>query len=113
MFNSFPSAPYGMQNQFNNQTYPLQKQEVIRVNGKNGAAALNLPPNSSVLLLDENEPVVWLKVTDGAGYPSLTAYSITPYKEKEPIDLTSLESRITRLEAKLNESNATDSEQGK
>jgi hypothetical protein len=33
-------------------------QEVIRVNGRQGAEAYQMAPNSSVLLLDENAPVV-------------------------------------------------------
>ena len=32
------------------------KLEVIRVNGKNGAEAFQMPPNSSIILLDESAP---------------------------------------------------------
>ena len=78
------------------------KQEIIRVNGENGARAFNLPPNSGILLLDETAPIVWLKQTDGAGYPTLTPYSITPYQAEPPIDTKSLEQRVTRLEELLN-----------
>lgn len=74
------------------------KQEVIRVNGENGARAYQMAPNSSVLLLDESAPIIWLKSTDGAGYPSITQYSITPYQEQEPVDIKTLEERISRLE---------------
>lgn len=110
MYNYQPGMPYMAQNRPFENPY-LQRQEVIRVNGRNGAEALNLAPNSSVLLLDETASIVWLKVTDGAGYPSLTAYTITPYKEKESVDLNSLESRIAKLEARFNESNITSTEQ--
>ena len=41
------------------------KLEVIRVNGKNGAEAFQMPPNSSIILLDESAPLIWLKMTDG------------------------------------------------
>lgn len=78
------------------------KQEIIRVNGENGARAFNLPPNSGILLLDETAPIVWLKQTDGAGYPTLTPYSITPYQAEPPIDTKSLEQRVARLEELLN-----------
>ena len=47
------------------------KFEVIRVNGKNGAEAFQMPPNSSIILLDESAPLIWLKMTDGAGYPTI------------------------------------------
>ena len=54
------------------------KLEVIRVNGKNGAEAFQMPPNSSIILLDESAPLIWLKMTDGAGYPAITPYRIEP-----------------------------------
>ena len=39
--------------------------QVTRVNGKGGAEAFRMAPNSSVLLMDEHDPIVWLKTTDG------------------------------------------------
>ena len=79
------------------------KQEVVRVNGKNGAQAFQLPPNSSILLLDETAPIVWLKTTDGAGYPTITPYDISPHQtenlqQKIDIDIKPLEERISKLE---------------
>ena len=41
--------------------------QITRVNGRNGADAFRMAPNSSILLLDENDPIVWLKVSDGGG----------------------------------------------
>lgn len=88
--------------------------QVTRVNGENGAKAYQLPPNSSILLLDESAPVVWLKTTDGAGYPTITPYDIKPVEQKKETDVYSaLEERITRLEAKLNESNIANVERVK
>ena len=75
--------------------------EITRVNGKNGAEAFLMAPNSSALLMDENDPIVWLKTTDGAGYPTLTPYSISPYKPEPVIDVNSLEERVKRLEEML------------
>lgn len=54
------------------------KMEVVRVHGEEGAKAFSMGPNSSVLLLDETQPVVWLKTTDGASYPTVTGYAIAP-----------------------------------
>lgn len=78
--------------------------EVIRVNGENGAKAYQMAPNSSVLLLDETAPIVWLKTTDGAGYPTITGYNISPIETKENVGVTSseyskLDERIKRLES--------------
>lgn len=87
--------PYTNQ-QFNNQT-PMRS-EIVRVNGENGARAYQLAPNSSALLLDESAPMVWLAQSDGAGYKTVTPYSIAPYQQEPPIDVKSLEDRIKRLE---------------
>ena len=88
---------------------PAQRYEVIKVNGEGGANAFQMAPNSSVLLLDESAPIVWLKTTDGAGYPTLTPYSITPFVKQEPEDLyKGLSERVAKLEEIINEShNAT------
>lgn len=89
------------------------RQEIIRVNGRNGANAYQMAPNSSILLLDETAPVIWLKTTDGASYPTITGYKITPM-ETAPIvnaqeEYKSLEERIRKLEEIVNEqSNFTD-----
>lgn len=85
-----------------------QKQEVVRVNGKNGAEAYQMPSNSSILLLDETAPIIWLKMTDGAGYPTLTPYKIEPYiEEKTNINnvLKTLEKRILKLEEAVSNNN--------
>lgn len=79
-----------------------QQGQVVRVNGRNGADAYRLAPNSSALLLDENDPLVWLKTTDGAGYPTVTPYVISPYQPAPAVDVNGLESRVKRLEDILN-----------
>ena len=97
------------------------KQEVVRVNGKNGAEAFQLPPNSSILLLDETAPIVWLKITDGAGYPTITPYDINPHQtetvQQKEIDIKPLEQRISKLQeivkdvqSQFNESNVGSSQ---
>ncbi len=77
-----------------------QRMEIPRVNGRNGAEAFRMAPNSSVLLLDETAPLVWHKATDSAGYASLTPYTIALYKPVSPVD--DLEARVKRLEDALN-----------
>lgn len=93
----------------------LPKMEVIRVNGKNGADSFQMGANSSVLLLDTTNPLVWFVQTDGAGYKTCTPYKIEPYVEAVVADNNSLEARVKRIEDMLNgksdfrsnESNAT------
>ena len=77
----------------------------MRVNGKNGADTYQLPPNSSILLLDESAPIIWLKTTDGAGYATVAAYDIVPHQEEIPVDTKSLEIRISKLEEIINDLN--------
>ena len=85
--------------------------KVIEVTGRAGAEAFQLGPDSSVLLLDNTAPIVWLVKTDGAGYKTLAAYDIKPHAEEKPADhFKELEERIAKLEetvnAKSNTSNA-------
>lgn len=84
---------------------PLQKHEIIHVNGRNGADMFQMAPNSEALLLDDTASMVWFAQTDGAGYKTLVPFDIVPHKEAPQIDLSSLESRIAKLEERLNESN--------
>lgn len=102
-------APDYQQNQFFRQ--PLQRQEIIHVNGRGGAEAFQMAPNSNVLLLDDTGPIVWLKTTDGAGFPSLTPYTITPYQPEPQLNGAEILDRLKRLEEKIyGQPNAANSE---
>lgn len=107
MFNQFGQQPgaYGYTGQ-SVMSWPLmqtqQRVEIVRVNGEGGARAYQMPPSSNALLLDEANPLVWLVQTDGAGYKTVTPYTITPYQTAPAPDLGSLEQRITRLEGMIN-----------
>ena len=60
---------------------PIQPQEqaqnLIRVNGIDGAKAYQMPANSTVALFDSNEDVMYVKSTDGAGFPSIRTFEFT------------------------------------
>lgn len=106
MFNQFqqyPQMPQYSQYPQMRQYPTTPRQEVIRVNGKGGADAYQLMPNSSALLLDETAPIVWLVTTDGAGFKTSQPYEIKPYTPQAPADTNSLEARIKRLEDIVNE----------
>lgn len=101
--------PYNNQNQLSQLLLQqaIQPQtaqmKVVEVTGRAGAETYQLGPDSSILLLDNTAPIVWLVKTDGAGYKSLSAYDITPHEEKAPVDqYKSLEERITKLEETIN-----------
>lgn len=79
----------------------LPPQTVTQVNGKASVDALKMSPNSSVLLMDTTDPIVWLCTSDGIGNVTSVAYDITPHKEEPPVDVNSLESRIETIENTL------------
>ncbi len=90
-----------------NNNQPSQaKQDIVQVNGENGARAYQIGANSSALLLDTQAPIVWLVQTDGAGYKTVTAYDIAPHKQAEQIDISKLDERLKKVEELLNESNS-------
>lgn len=100
--NSFPqnmynNYPYAVQQNFQQQQLPHY--EVIKVNGKPGVDAFQMGPNSSVLLLDETQNIVWFVQTDGAGYKTPTPFTISPYVEKPQIDVNALNDEVNSLKA--------------
>lgn len=112
-------TPYSYPNPFQTYQQPIQQnipqtQQIIKVNGRNGANAYQMPPNSSVLLLDESSPIIWLAQTDGAGYKTVTAYDIQLHQDLPPVDTHDLEKRISKIEEMLkNEPNTSSVKQWK
>lgn len=98
-----PQNPY-FQQPFNamgqSQSYPQspKRTEIIHVNGQNGAQAFQMFPNSQALLLDDTAPLIWLAQTDGAGYKTVTPYTIAPYQPEPEIDLKNIEERLKKIE---------------
>lgn len=82
---------------------PFIKQEIIHVNGENGARALQMLPNSQALLLDDTAPLVWLAQTDGAGYKTITPYEIKPYTPKAPVDIEAIAERLEKIERMMDD----------
>ena len=95
MYNPYgmPIAPYN--------PVSAPRHEIIRVSGKGGAEAFQMAPNSSVLLLDETAPVVWLCTSDSLGNVTPAAYDITPHKEAPQPD--SIEARLAAVEANVSQ----------
>ena len=112
MYGSTYLNPFGFGQQIQQPIQPVQSiqpVQVVRVNGENGARAYQIGPNSSSLLLDESGTMVWLCVTDGAGYKTVTPYDITPHQSAPAPDYTTLEQRITKLEELINGNTADSS----
>lgn len=114
MYNNYPYQP---QDPYQQRLDSMQRQmlprlDIIHVNGENGARAFRMAPNSNAILLDDTAPVVWLVQSDGAGYHTATPYTIAPMEQVQPEDaIKSLENRLSRLEAMINESHAQQTDQ--
>lgn len=113
---TYPNPYYNMQNLLQGQQRQTDMyaphMEVVRVNGRNGADAFRMGPNSSALLLDVSGLIVWAVTTDGAGYKTVMPYDISPHRDAPAPDFASLEERITRLEGILNGSTGNSSAAG-
>ena len=78
--------PYGMAPQYQPPVMPAAPQQVVRVNGENGARAYQIGANSSAMLLDESGLMVWLVTSDGAGWKTVSAYDIAPHQKQVEAD---------------------------
>ena len=78
------------------QTQPQQPRDgLIRVTGMDGARAYQMPPNSAVALFDGGQDVFYVKTTDGAGFPTIRAYSFQPMEQAQAMGASDY---VTRAE---------------
>lgn len=79
MYNGYPQYNPYMMNQYRqmNSFDSLQF-----VNGKESAENYIMPPNSKVILMDQNIPRFYLKETDATGMAKITAYDFTEAVDK-------------------------------
>lgn len=106
MFGGYPQmSPYYAnlygQRQQPTQTNVLPPQQVIQVDGRASIDTLQMSPNSSILIKDKSQPIVWFCVSDGLGKVTAAAYDITPHQDIPPVDVNALEQRISALETML------------
>lgn len=52
--------------------------QLIRVTGMDGAKAYQMAPNSCVPLFDADKDIMYVKSTDGAGFPTIRTFSFAP-----------------------------------
>ena len=60
-----------------------QQQNIIRVNGYEGAKAYTMNANSVVALFDANEQKFYLKQADGGGFSTINTYEYVAYEENK------------------------------
>ena len=74
---------------------PQPRDGLIRVTGMEGARAYKMPPNSAVALFDGGQDVFYVKTTDGAGFPTIRAYSFQPMEQAQAMGASEY---VTRAE---------------
>ena len=74
---------------------PQPRDGLIRVTGMDGARAYQMPPNSAVALFDGGQDVFYVKTTDGAGFPTIRAYSFQPMEQAQAMGTSDY---VTRAE---------------
>lgn len=99
MFNQYGQYGYYPQPQ---QANVLPRQQIIQVNGKASVDAIQLAPNSSILVMDTTAPMVWLCVSDGVGRVMATPYDICEHREQPAAETRAdLEPRLAELETQI------------
>lgn len=63
---------------------PQQQTNMIQVNGIEGAKAYQMPANASIVLFDANQDVMYLKRTDGGGYPTIETFTFQRAAQAQP-----------------------------
>ena len=123
MQNNFnPYGNYGYNygynpNQYqNNNNYQQPKtNQYYWVNGIASAKSYQLQPNQNVMLMDNDEPLVYMKTTDGLGKANLRIFKLVEVSEEElkqnessknneyvlKSDFEALMTRVDNLSAKL------------
>lgn len=82
---------------YNNYFQP-QRQELIKVNGLEGAKNYPLSPGSTVPLFDAESDIMYIKSMDAGGFPSIRTFSFMETTSK-PTDST--ETRLSAIEMEI------------
>lgn len=68
-----------------NWQYPMQVPvQLTQVSGIEGARAYRMPPNSAVALFHASEDVMYIKTTDGAGFPTIRTFAFSEVEDRAP-----------------------------
>ena len=81
-----------------NPSVPVQQQPVhgfVYVTGIDGAKAYQMPPNSEMPLFDSTGDFMYIKTTDGAGFPTIKVCKV---RETQPVESATSSEYVTREE---------------
>ncbi len=72
----------------------MPESTLIRVTGIEGARAYQMAPNSTVALFDGGEDLMYIKSTDGAGFPTIRTFRFEPIEtSQQTVNYDNLASR--------------------
>lgn len=115
----YPYMPYQpMSYMTAGQSYQMPQQQpqqqpihgFVYVTGIDGAKAYQMPPNSEMPLFDDSGDVLYIKTTDGAGFPTITVADCTR-RDSQPVmqadvatkdDLAAIHKEIEQLREAIN-----------
>ena len=113
---NYNNYPYIYNPNFNNQNYNQQTtNQYAFVNGVEGAKAYQVMPNQKMMLMDSDNPIVFMKTSDNYGKASLRYFKLVEVSEEElkvkqfdtnspyalKADLDDLKEKLNTLSAKL------------
>ncbi len=82
--------------------------QVASVKGRKGAENFPMAPNSSILLLDEDDPIIWFTTADSGGTITAIPYDYSEHIETREVStedlcamIQSLSKQINRLEERM------------
>lgn len=76
--------------------------QVASVKGRKGAENFPMAPNSSILLLDEDESIIWFTTADSGGTVTAIPYDYSEHIEKREISTEDLCEMIQTLSNQIN-----------
>ena len=98
-------TPFGMTAVNPSQQNILPPQQILQANGKASIDALRMSPNSSALIADSTQPIIWKCVSDSLGNVSATPFDVLPHKNEAEVQKESMtrsfdliNERLDRLE---------------
>ena len=109
--NNNSNMPYANQYQVPQmQRWNLPHYETPLLNGRMDANNFPMGPNSSIILPDAHEDIVWWIRTDNNGNKNVIPWDINLHQDPKPVDLNDIQARLANVEewinAKQNKSNA-------
>lgn len=93
----FPTYPgYQMQNPM-----ILPPQQILQANGRASINALKMSPNSSALIADQTQPIVWKCVSDSLGNVTAEPFDISPHKDEAIVKEEAMNTLLVDINERL------------